>query len=51
MSKREENATKSYDVWIKSALLKHPDSNYDYSKVKYINRYASVIIICKKHGH
>jgi len=40
---------KSTEQFIKDAIKIHGD-RYDYSKVKYKNKYSNVTIICKKHG-
>tara|TARA_R110000868_G_scaffold75946_6_gene218856 strand:+ start:29682 stop:30599 length:918 start_codon:yes stop_codon:yes gene_type:complete len=37
------------DVFIKKANIIH-NHKYDYSKVKYINNYTKILIICKNHG-
>jgi hypothetical protein len=40
---------KSSEQFIKEAKEKHGDK-YDYSKVKYVNNYTNVCIICPEHG-
>lgn len=44
------NTRLSNDEFIKRAKLVHKNSNYDYSKVNYINNKTKVTIICPKHG-
>ena len=36
--------------FIKKAQEKHPDKNYDYSNVVYVNSKTNVKIVCPKHG-
>lgn len=40
---------KTTDDYIKEASVIH-NNKYDYSKVKYINAQAKIMIICKQHG-
>lgn len=40
---------KTTEQFIEQSIKVHGDK-YDYSKVKYINNWTKVIIICKKHG-
>lgn len=39
------------ETFIEEANKIHGLGRYDYSKVKYVNNYTEVIIICKKHGN
>ena len=42
--------TKSTEDFIEQAKEIHPDKNYDYEKVEYVNTYSKVIIVCPIHG-
>ena len=46
-SQRQNSTTENF---IEKANKKHGMGTYDYSKVKYINAYTKVEIICPKHG-
>ena len=42
--------TKSTEDFIEQAKEIHPDKNYDYEKVEYVNTHSKVIIVCPIHG-
>ena len=46
-SQRQNSTTENF---IEKANKKHGIGTYDYSKIKYINAYTKVEIICPKHG-
>ena len=43
------SSSRTTETFIKAARRVHGDK-YDYSKVKYINSYTEVTIICPNHG-
>jgi len=38
------------ETFIKSAIIKHGEGTYDYSKVEYVHAHKKVTITCPKHG-
>ena len=50
IKKQVEKRTLTTDEFICKSKILHNDSNYNYSKVHYINNKTKVIITCPKHG-
>jgi ssDNA-binding Zn-finger/Zn-ribbon topoisomerase 1 len=42
--------SKSTDDFVKQAKEVHPDKNYGYEKVEYVNAFTKVVIVCPLHG-
>ena len=49
-TKTTSKLTKSTDDFVKQAKEVHPDKNYGYEKVEYVNAFIKVVIVCPLHG-
>lgn len=47
---RRPRARETTAGFVASAVAKHPDANYDYSLVEYVNKTTPVTIVCPVHG-
>ena len=48
--KTTRKLTKSTDDFVKQAKEVHPNKNYGYEKVAYVNAFTKVVIVCPVHG-
>lgn len=49
--KKPKHGVWTIEKFLEKAKIAHPDIEYDYSKVKFVNRYDTIEIGCPEHGY